>query len=302
MNAAPKGASLPLSARLLRSYLRSNLRGRTRLTFFLARNLKSLHAVPVVIADQSPVYVDMRLGHSHELLKNSPYEIAPWEVGEQKVMRRVVARGDVAFDVGANIGLHTTMLSQLVGAGGKVYAFEPNAGLLPTLGLTVEALDNSTLYPFALSDQALESVLFVPEDQSMASLADWTGGRVGKRLELPCQQHRLDDLIEAGMVAPPTFIKCDVEGAELSVFRGGIKALDRPDAPIILFEANVHTARAFGLTVSSTMDFLANLEPPRFKFFEVGAEGELTPIVTANPVHSNILAVPASKMHRLPEI
>ena len=36
-----------------------------------------------------------------------------------------VTPGDVAIDVGANIGVFTTMLGHLVGEQGQVFAFEP---------------------------------------------------------------------------------------------------------------------------------------------------------------------------------
>jgi FkbM family methyltransferase len=58
-----------------------------------------------------------------------------------------------------------------------------------------------------------------------------------------CEERRLDDLTTANCIPRPDFIKCDVEGAELKVFQGASKTLDCVDAPIILFEANVHTAR-----------------------------------------------------------
>ena len=40
-------------------------------------------------------------------------------------MVRHLALGSVAYDVGANIGIHTLLLSRLVGQTGQVYAFEP---------------------------------------------------------------------------------------------------------------------------------------------------------------------------------
>ena len=39
-------------------------------------------------------------------------------------MRRVVRRGDVIFDIGAHMGLHTVLLSALTGDTGAVHAFE----------------------------------------------------------------------------------------------------------------------------------------------------------------------------------
>lgn len=290
--------SLPFAAKLARTYLRSGLRGKNRLTFYFARKLSALQAVPIRVAGAT-LYVDLRFGGSHDLLQGSPWAVAPAETEEQALMRRVVRRGDVAFDIGANIGLHTLLLSQLVGAEGRVIAFEPNPELQTTLGLTIKSLPNARLLPVALSDQSGVSTLFIPDDHSMSSLADWTKGRLpGEAHQATCDRQRLDDLVDAGLVPHPDFIKCDVEGAELMVFRGGRKTLDRSDAPVILFEMNVHTARGFNLDVTAAMDFLASLELPQYRFFQQQGADHLVETHSAESVHSNVLAVPAAKVDR----
>lgn len=261
--------------------------------------MSSLRFVPIKIADCEPFYVDLRRGH-HDLFKGSPWEAAPWEYAEQHVMQHIVKDGDVAFDIGANIGLHTVLLSKLVGPKGRLCVFEPNRELLPQLSLTVKGLSNASLYPFALSNKAEVATLFVPEDAAMGSLANWTSGRddVGETHTINCEVRRVDDLIDSGTIPQPDLIKCDVEGAELMVFQGGCKALNRADAPIIMFEANVYNARGFGLTVEDAKNYLASLALPNFNFFEIQEGGSLMRIEKHHPIHSNILAVPRSKSDR----
>ena len=74
-------------------------------------------------------------------------------------MRRFVRAGDVVFDIGANLGLHTVLLA---GLRGRAFAFEPNPELLPTLEMTVQELGNTTLCACALSDEDSDCTLFVP--------------------------------------------------------------------------------------------------------------------------------------------
>ena len=199
------------------------------------------------------------------------------------------------------IGLHTVLLSKLAGKKGKLCVFEPNTELLPQLTVTLEGLGNAVLFPFALSNKSEVATLYVPENAEMGSLADWTAGRddVGTTHTIDCEVRRLDDLVDAGIVPRPDYIKCDAEGAELLIFQGGEKTLNRAEAPIILFEANVHNARGFGLALDDAKNYLANVELPQYRFFEIQESESLIPIITPHPIHSNILAVPLSKLDRI---
>jgi FkbM family methyltransferase len=305
MSKSSSGSNLPPLAAFVRLYLRSGLRGASRLTYLLARKVKSLQQVPINLPGWTPVYIDLRMGNSHLLLMDAPYSGLWRELDEVGVMQRFVRAGDVVFDIGANIGLHSILLSHLVGPRGRLHAFEPNSELVPALKRTLSDLGNATLHTIALSDKDDESTLYVPPDDSMASLKDWTadnalGGEGEPRL-VTCQQRRMDDLVRDGVLPQPDFIKCDVEGAELLVFQGGQQTLERADAPLILFEVNKVASEGFGYGVSGAKDFLAALKSPRYEFFKVQAGGELKPLEAANSF-MNVLAVPESKIQRWPEL
>jgi hypothetical protein len=64
----------------------------------------------------------------------------------------------------------------------------------------------------------------------------------------------------------------------------------------------VHTAHGFGLRVDSAQEFLQSLLKPAFHFFQVKGDGGLERLKHVDPVHSNILAVPASRAARFPEL
>jgi len=281
---------MSLLTKFLAVYSRKGLRGSYRVTKFLSHRLKSLQCVPIQ-TESGTLYADLRISSSRGILANPKSE-----TGEDQVMRNFVKNGDVVFDIGAHLGYYTLLLSKVVGEKGKVIAFEPNPELLPSLKMTLESLPNVELFTIALSDRKGEINLFVPEDASMASLTDWTGGIAGKVHTIKCEMHRLDDLLTEGKLPIPEFIKCDVEGAELSIFKGAIKHLNQVSAPIVLFEINPLAAAAFGKTTADYFDFLESLEYPKYKFFEVSLDG-IRELKSKEIEYANVVAVPEAKLH-----
>lgn len=295
-------ALAPILQECVRCFLRSRIRGRGRLVSLLARTARRLQCVPVQIRSCQDVYVDLTYASSQGLFAGSPWETSPAESGERVLMAHIVRKGERVFDIGANVGLHTVWLSQLVGPGGVVFAFEPNPKLLRCLHQTVAGLSNARLFPFALSDATGETAFYLPRDHLLGSLADWTRGRVrGRATRLSCEQRTVDELVQRQVLAVPEFIKCDVEGAELKVFRGARETFNRVAAPIILFESNVYTSAGFGISNTDARAFLASLPRPQYKFFSISETGELTDL-KATHAHANLLAIPGSKMSRIEEL
>ena len=218
-------------------------------------------------------------------------------------VRHMVRPGDVVFDIGAHIGLHSVMFAAAIGPTGRLHAFEANPKKISPLAETIGRLPNATLHRFGLSDRPGEATLFVPEDQSMTSLADWTEGRVGAVGRTSCVLRTLDDVVDAGEATPPDFVKCDVEGAELSVFRGASRVLDRPDAAVLFYEADARSARAFGNHVAAATRFLLSLRAPNYSIFWVRKRG-LAPIEApgGKREHFNLVAVPAARRDRIANV
>lgn len=284
-----------LLTKFLSFYLRSGIRGRYLLIKFLSTRLKSLQCVPFKTPNGT-IFLDLRISSSLFILAQPQSQ-----TGEDRAMHAAVKAGDVVYDIGAHLGLYTIVLSQLVGVNGKVFAFEPNPELLPSLRKTLSPLTNVTLFEVALSDSPGDARLFIPNDASMGSLRDWTDGIVGPVHKVSCQTQSIDVLIEDGMLEVPQFIKCDVEGAELSVFRGGAKMLSRADGPIILFEANRKAAGAFGLSTAEYFRFLESIGDPDYSFFEISPSG-IKPVLDTTVEYANIIAVPKSRLNLLSTI
>jgi FkbM family methyltransferase len=151
-----------------------------------------------------------------------------WEADVMKLLRRTLRPGGVFVDVGANVGFHTVLAAQLVGAAGKVFAVEPAPWTLELLRANVwrHRADVAVL-PFAASDAPGRVTLAVAhEHRSGAHLREAAGS--GPQVDAA----PLDDLLP-GVSAD--VLKIDVEGAEPLVLRGAGGLLARsPDLVVVV--------------------------------------------------------------------
>lgn len=180
------------------------------------------------------------------------------------LLPRFVKPGDTVVDVGGNHGLYTYHLSHMVGPTGTVHTFEP---LPPNLGIlqhtvSTHHLNNVTIHRQGCGDRHQRTKFGAELDHGILQLG---GGRQGGQgLQYDCEIVRLDDVIDARI----SFLKIDVEGAELFVLRGAQRTL-RESRPVILFEAGDIT-HAFGYPQQAVFDFLSGFG---YRFFSGGYRG-----------------------------
>ena len=151
---------------------------------------------------------------------------------ELQYLGKIVPRGALTVDVGANCGLYTRILAQL---SKQVYAFEPSRDMARLLRRT--SAPNVTIHEIALSDQNGEGKLFIPQDASgsvhgLASLEPQIEASGTFISSLNVQTARLDTIVDADVA----FVKIDVEGHELNVLNGATGLIDRCQ-PVFLVEA-----------------------------------------------------------------
>lgn len=185
---------------------------------------------------------------------------------EFSILPDIVTQGSVALDIGANLGYYTCELSRLVGNHGKVLAFEPVPEAYARLDYAIGklGLSNTRIYQIALSDENGESSMTVPIDDRGREVLGLS------HLSLNCVEYdaksyavrtaKLDDMnVELHGLS---FMKCDVEGAELKVLEGA-KAAIYKYRPIILVEIENRHLKRYNLSSKDIFVFLedANYEP-----------------------------------------
>jgi FkbM family methyltransferase len=161
--------------------------------------------------------------------------IGGWEPAAQRLMVQHVAPGSVAYDIGANIGIHTLLLSRLVGRQGQVYAFEPVPALFARLCENVRlnpGLPAARPVQLALGDHGGTAAFYTGHHAGAGHLAA-SGPQTGDRILVSTSV--LDEFVYREHHAPPGFMKIDVEGAEGSVLVGAEQVLSNA-RPIVMVD------------------------------------------------------------------
>ena len=157
----------------------------------------------------------------------------------QDVLQKYLQPGMTFYDVGANIGFFSLLGARLVGAGGRVIAFEADPDIAARLREHAARAEGT---PISVEEAAVWSssdpVFFARADADISpdrgvGHVVGTGGAEAAAGTILMKTVFLDDY--ASKVGAPNFIKCDVEGAEVEVIRGATKLLIEKK-PIILCE------------------------------------------------------------------
>lgn len=156
------------------------------------------------------------------------------EPTEQTFLMHLIRPGDLALDVGANVGIYSLALADL---GAKVWAFEPSSAIRPALIHNVRlngAEDRVRVLPFAVGAER-GRVLFTADLEGTNHVVRET--RVG--LTEAVEVRSLDDVVAdstGGLAGEDVFLlKVDAEGEDEAVLFGAAALLQRCQ-PIVIVE------------------------------------------------------------------
>jgi FkbM family methyltransferase len=180
-----------------------------------------------------------------------------YEPDERAILFHLLQPGMNVFDIGANVGWYSLLIAKNI-PGSSLYAFEPIPSTFSSLKANIEinSFSNVCAFNYGISDQDGQNVFyFSPEISGAASGANILGSDTVDKIA--CRVRPLDDVWrELGVRVD--FIKCDVEGAELFVFRGGMQCITS-DHPIILSEMLRKWSAKFGYHPNEIISLLEGI-------------------------------------------
>jgi FkbM family methyltransferase len=199
-----------------------------------------------------------------------------WSINHEisAALSLIGSRNPVVFDIGANIGSWSKLLSYQL-PDSRVFMFEPS----PDCQIEIRklALPNATLIPMAAGEASGHAILHSSsETDGSASLHNRGDSYFQDRNYHDTQVNvtTIDDVMEQLSLNFVDFIKMDIEGHELFALRGAKKALEENRIGALSFEfgsGNINSRTYF-------RDFWSLLTDAGFQISRVTPSGRLVKI------------------------
>jgi FkbM family methyltransferase len=233
-------------------------RWKRRVWLYVRQRMRPWAVVPV---DEFRLTVDL----NDRMLGRMLYLGGDHEPEVRSLLRRLPLTGGVCVDVGANVGLHTTLMSRLVGPAGRVFAFEPdpdNFRLLET-NLRLNGAANVTARPCAIGDA--DGVCRLARNPR-----NWADCRVTSDLPVWRSHEVAMTTLDAALPELPPgalkFVKLDVQGSECRVLSGMRRTLARHPELIMVVEVFPDGLRGAGASARELIELLTDLDFSGWEF------------------------------------
>jgi FkbM family methyltransferase len=204
--------------------------------------------------EQEPATVEVILGSSSFEMDDAgtvarSLHYGPFEPLEVQFTLENLDNGSVFVDVGANTGYYSLAVASMY-RGCQVIAVEPCSWTFEILkrNIQINSLSNISAMRTALGDCSGQAKLLL---NCSGREGFNTTGKPTHKYSFVVGHETVGITTLSGLLAEMDseavdFIKVDVEGAELNVFKGGRDLLSRPNAPTILYESQWQCTRGFG--------------------------------------------------------
>lgn len=211
------------------------------------------------------------------------------------VVQTFVHEGAVCIDVGANIGVYSSVMARLVGHAGAVHAFEPVCHVRQKLLANVQLNGHSWIEvnECALGDgndilemHQVNEGEFRSGTSSFVKNENFSQMGPEKFTTIRVTVKTLDRYVEDCCLDKIDFVKLDVEGFELKVLLGGEATIDRY-GPTILME---YDSVRHGHDAAAFIEFFERLQYETYEFITFDQKLALIPFsFDRSPSGRNIL-------------
>ena len=175
---------------------------------------------------------------------------------EIEVLKSIVKKGENILDIGSNIGFYAKILSSITGENGIVYCFEPDRVNFKHLKNNTKGISNIVLFNNAVSDK--EEVLKVYKSKLLnVDHRTYPVNNYDSIEEIAAVS--IDDLLRLNRIKNINVIKIDIQGYELTAFKGMQHLLSTSNDLKIIAEYWPHGFKRAGTNALEFFDFFNEL-------------------------------------------
>ncbi len=160
-------------------------------------------------------------------------------------VKRLIKKGDVILDIGANLGYYSMLFAKWTGERGQVYAVEPIAIYNKIYNEKARKFKNITLYPYALGveEKSIELVSSIQAGYLQTGLPHVYNARTDGKLKEADLRFSAEMKIPSklfGSLDRIDYVKCDIEGFEYIVLSDMKEIIGRckPKIQVEVWEEN----------------------------------------------------------------
>ena len=205
----------------------------------------------------------------------------------------LAAPGMTMLDIGAHVGYYSCRYAKILGANGRILAFEPHPRTFATLQHNVKHLSQVTAVQLALAEREgtaeLHDYLMMSAsgslhyDETMAALQKSQthdtdiAPRIGQTFAAQTFTVRtipVDDFLAAQGIDQVDLIKMDIEGAEIGALRGMRRTIANSPNLVLVMEYNPQALKAFDHDPAAALEEVQGLGFSQMQAIE--ADGRLT--------------------------
>lgn len=180
-------------------------------------------------------------------------------------MDKLAAPGMIMLDIGAHVGYYSRRYANILGANGRIFAFEPHPRTFAALQHNVRRLPQVTAVQLALAEQEgmaeLHDYLMMSAsgslhyDETLAAMQKSQthdtdiAPRIGRTFAAQTFTVRttpVDDFLAQQSIKRVDLVKMDIEGAEIGALRGMKRTIASSPNLVLVMEYNPQALKAFG--------------------------------------------------------
>lgn len=179
---------------------------------------------------------------------------------EMAIIPKILHGPEVIIDIGANYGPYSFFLSKLYPQA-RIFAFEPAKSSYDILSRIIKKFNLNNVIPIkkGLGDKEERKEIVIPLQYTiLAYISDKNAKKGDKDVAEEIGMTTLDNFVQRNKIAKIDFIKCDVEGFELNVFKGARKSIKK-FRPIVFAEVEERHTQKYGIKPQQVYNFFKKL-------------------------------------------